>query len=134
MDCRRHTGAKEFHPLILRETRTMIRFGKTIRRLRNAKGLKQRELAARLPVTPTYLSHLENDRVEPSIKLLRGIARVLNTPVEVIFWDSVDLPDNASPDDRKACELAKLVVRHWHESHQAARRRPQRTSRKATRP
>jgi transcriptional regulator with XRE-family HTH domain len=49
----------------------MIRFGKTIRKLRAEHGLKQRELAARLSVTPTYLSHLEHDRVEPSIRLLK---------------------------------------------------------------
>jgi transcriptional regulator with XRE-family HTH domain len=97
-------------------------------------GLKQRELADRLPVTATYLSHLENDRVEPSIKLLKKIADELNTPIEVLFWDSVEVPDNASPDDRRACELAKLVVRHWYESQRAAgRRNLKNTLRKAAR-
>ena len=110
----------------------MIRFGKTIRKLRAEHGLKQRELAARLSVTPTYLSHLEHDRVEPSIRLLKQIAKELITPVEVFFWDSVDLPEQASADDKKACDLAKLVVRHWYAS-QPAPRRPQEASRKRTR-
>ncbi|MGD0266438.1 MAG: helix-turn-helix transcriptional regulator [Candidatus Methylomirabilota bacterium] len=112
----------------------MIRFGKTIRSLRTEHGMKQRDLALRLPVTPTYLSHLENDRVEPSVRLLKKIAVELETPVEVLFWDSVELPKQASADDKKACGLARLVVKHWYESAHTAPTRTQQASRRKARP
>jgi transcriptional regulator with XRE-family HTH domain len=55
-------------------------FGSAIRRLRQAAGLSQSEFARALDVSPTYVSHLESDRREPSLQLLRKMAAKLNLP------------------------------------------------------
>lgn len=54
-------------------------FGTRIRELRLERGLTQRELAERAGVDVTYLSKIENDRLEhaPSIKAIQDLARAL---------------------------------------------------------
>jgi transcriptional regulator with XRE-family HTH domain len=54
--------------------------GQLVRRLRMSAGLSQRKLAEQLQIDPTYLSHVEADRREPSLQLLRRIATELNSP------------------------------------------------------
>jgi transcriptional regulator with XRE-family HTH domain len=72
----------------------MITLGNAIRRLRQAAGLTQKDLAERLEVDKTYVSHLEADRKEPSIQLLRGLASVLEVPPGLLLAVSLwtDLP------------------------------------------
>jgi transcriptional regulator with XRE-family HTH domain len=55
-------------------------FGERIRELRHAHGLTQRQLAEKAGVDFTYLSKIENDRLEhaPSIKTIQDLARALN--------------------------------------------------------
>jgi transcriptional regulator with XRE-family HTH domain len=72
----------------------MLTLGEAIRRLRMAGGLSQRQLAAKLETDPTYLSHIEAGRREPSISLLRNFAKQLDIPpgllLSVALW--ADLP------------------------------------------
>ena len=53
--------------------------GQRVRELRRARGLTQRQLAGETGVDFTYLSKIENDRLEhtPSIKTLQELARAL---------------------------------------------------------
>ena len=71
-----------------------LTIGRAIRTLRTASGLRQKELADRVSVDPTYISHLEADRREPSLALLRAISRALDIPpgliLSVALW--TDLP------------------------------------------
>lgn len=57
-----------------------LTLGTTIKRLRMAAGLSQRELAEKLDVAPSYVSHLEANRREPSVQLLRKLATELSVP------------------------------------------------------
>lgn len=72
----------------------MLTLGSAIRQLRGAAGLTQRELAQQLSISPTYVSHIEADRKEPSVQLLRDLAKTLGVPfgflLAIIFW--IDLP------------------------------------------
>lgn len=54
-------------------------FGQRIRELRSQQSLTQRQLAERAHVDFTYLSKIENDRLEhtPSIKTIQDLARAL---------------------------------------------------------
>jgi transcriptional regulator with XRE-family HTH domain len=54
-------------------------FGKRIKELRTERGLTQRQVADLAHVDFTYLSKIENDRLEhtPSIKTLQDLARAL---------------------------------------------------------
>jgi transcriptional regulator with XRE-family HTH domain len=47
------------------------------RERRKALGMTQTELAARLEISPGYLAHIEQGRVEPSPKLRRKLVSIL---------------------------------------------------------
>ena len=98
----------------------MIGFGRVIRKFRKDAGLTQRALARMVHVTPTYISRLENEASEPSIKLLKKIARAMKVPPEVVFWEAVDIPIGVTGSERRTYTLAKRVARRWLE----ASRRP----------
>jgi transcriptional regulator with XRE-family HTH domain len=87
----------------------MLTLGSALKRLRQAAGLTQRELSERLDVDSTYLSHLEADRKEPSMTLLKSMAAVLEIPPGLLLATAmwVDLP----PDQRARFEpmMAKLL-------------------------
>ena len=80
-----------------------LTIGAAIRTLRTASGLNQKQLADRVSVDPTYISHLESDRREPSLALLRAIARAINVPpgliLSVALWTG--LPQEAKDLYRK---------------------------------
>ena len=60
-------------------------FGLRIRRLREALGLTQHELAINADVSPKHLGELERGRGNPSLKSLQGLARALGISVGEIF-------------------------------------------------
>ncbi len=62
------------------------RIGRTIRRLREARGLSQDTLAANAKISQTYLSFLEQGRRRnPSVAVAKRLARVLGVSIlEVI--------------------------------------------------
>ena len=72
-----------------------LTLGGAIRELRKVSGIKQRDLAVTLDVSPTYLSHLEADRREPSLRLLRELSMALGAPpglfLALALW--ADMPD-----------------------------------------
>ena len=69
-----------------------VTFGQTIRQLRRAHRMTQRELAAGvqalgLKADFTYISKIENDRLEvpPSEPLIRGLAKILAADAEALL-------------------------------------------------
>ena len=72
-----------------------LTLGTALRRLRGASGLSQRELAHLLEVDPSYVSHLESGRRDPSVRLLRQLATHLGVPpgllLALALW--ADMPD-----------------------------------------
>jgi transcriptional regulator with XRE-family HTH domain len=53
-----------------------------IKRLRTERGLTQVELAKRVKVTQTYVAKIEGgDRVNPSLPVLKRLAKALGVPV-----------------------------------------------------
>jgi transcriptional regulator with XRE-family HTH domain len=86
------------------ETNASLTFGQTIRQLRRAQRLTQRDLAAGvetlgLKADFTYISKIENDRLDiiPSEALIRGLARILDTDAETLL-------DLAGKFDQKALQ------------------------------
>lgn len=74
------------------QTEADLTFGQTIRQLRRAQRLTQRDLADSvqalgLKADFTYISKIENDRLEvlPSEALIRGLARILETGEEALL-------------------------------------------------
>ncbi len=56
--------------------------GKTIRRLRGAKGLTQEELARRAKISRVYITVIESGyRVSPSVEVRKRLAKALGAPI-----------------------------------------------------
>jgi HTH-type transcriptional regulator, competence development regulator len=77
--------------------------GQRIRALRRERGFTQRQLAQQVGVDDTYLSKIENDRLEhtPSLRALRDLARALET-------DELELLDLAN----KVPPFLEAIVRN----------------------
>jgi transcriptional regulator with XRE-family HTH domain len=78
-----------------------------IRSLRVSAGLKQRELAERVGVTASMLSYLEAGKREPTIQMLRDLARALEMPSSVLF--AVALAEDDRPTNPTARHLRSMT-------------------------
>lgn len=58
-----------------------------VRRLREARGLSQGQLAAELRVSRQTVNAIETGRYLPSLPLAFAIARLFRRPIEEIFHD-----------------------------------------------
>jgi transcriptional regulator with XRE-family HTH domain len=72
-------------------------FGQRVRELRRAKNLGQRPLAARLGVSFTYLSRIENENLDfgpyPSDALIGKLAKALDADADELLFLAQRIPD-----------------------------------------
>ena len=73
-----------------------MRFGEEIRRLRRSKGMSLRELAADVGVGFTYLSKIENNKLDfadwPSENLIERLADALGMPCDELMLLAERIP------------------------------------------
>ena len=73
-----------------------MKFGQRVRALRQEKGLSQRALAAKLSVNFTYLSKIENERLDfgdyPSEELICKLARALDVDQDELLILAKKIP------------------------------------------
>jgi transcriptional regulator with XRE-family HTH domain len=62
--------------------------GENIKKIRNIKGLTQKELAAVLDVTSTTIQNYENNRREPNLNMIKKISAALGVPATDFFTDA----------------------------------------------
>ena len=65
--------------------RALQEIGRNIRRFRQAKGLKQKELAELIQVSDQHVSHIENAHTQVSLPTLVAIANVLQTDCNTLL-------------------------------------------------
>lgn len=74
-----------------------MRFGEQIRGLRKAKGLSQRALGDKVGVSFTYISKVENEKLDfgdyPSEDLIRKLAEALEADVDELFLLAEKIPE-----------------------------------------
>ena len=72
-------------------------FGERIRELRKAKNLTLRDVAAKVDINFTYLSKIENGKLDfsdfPSEKLIRKLAKALGGDVDELLLLAEKIPD-----------------------------------------
>jgi transcriptional regulator with XRE-family HTH domain len=75
------------------------RLGRIIREQRTLAEMSLRELAARTDVSNPYLSQIERGLHEPSVRVLRAIAKALNMSAEALMAQAgmIDAPGDAEP-------------------------------------
>lgn len=89
------------------ENRTIdVSLSTALRALRESAGYSQRQLAARLDVDPSYLSHLESGRREPSLTFLRCFAKEVTAPAALLLLIAF-----ASESDAEDREVYDPIVR-----------------------
>src|SRR5947208_6986609 len=71
--------------------------GELIRSQRRLANLSLRELAERTNVSNPYLSQIERGLHEPSVRVLRSIARALNVSAETLMAQAGLLEDEEEP-------------------------------------
>lgn len=62
-------------------------FGRRVRELREAIGLRQHEVAVRAGVSTAYLSGVENGHRNPTLDVIAALAQALGVPVSSLFDD-----------------------------------------------
>ncbi len=65
--------------------------GRNIKLFRINAGLKQKDLARLVGVNIQHLSAIENDKKEPSLSLLKKIAKELSVPLSIFFWEDTEV-------------------------------------------
>jgi len=82
--------------------------GQAIKLVRTSAGIKQHKLADKLGVSSNYISLIECGKREPSVPLLRNLARALEVPVGIFFlWQDLD-PKSIS--QKNLNQLRRLVL------------------------
>ena len=74
------------------EVRIQLRTGARIRELRQARGMRSRDLAALARISQGQLSKIENGKAAISIKNLGRLCRILDRPVSYLFQTDAEMP------------------------------------------
>lgn len=98
--------------------------GEKVRELRKLRGLTVRELAKIVKVSPTYISKIENNKVNPSVPVLETIALALNSEPGYFFepennktnslTDFLKHFETKNPDTLTVEEALDIVLRSDH--------------------
>jgi transcriptional regulator with XRE-family HTH domain len=75
--------------------------GSAVKRMRAAAGFSQKDFAARLDLSQSYLSQIESDRREPTIPLVRRMAGELGVPSVILFAAALSRPSAMPEEQRK---------------------------------
>jgi transcriptional regulator with XRE-family HTH domain len=104
-----------------------MNIARAIRSMRLARGISQAEVAARASISPSYLSLLESGKKEPSLAMLRSIAKALRIPDDLLLVSAVDYEQlrRSSADNLAllADQLLALLVPDEQLSEQKVRKR-----------
>lgn len=75
-----------------------MQIGKNIKKIREAKGLQQKEVALSSKVDSGNYSRIENDKSDPTLSTLVKIAKALGVPVAELFTADESFADLNSID------------------------------------
>ena len=66
----------------------LVKMGAKIKYYRKLKGINQKELAAKLEISPQYLSKIESGKQTPSMRVLIRMSEILCIEVAALVSDS----------------------------------------------
>ncbi len=69
--------------------------GSALKEVRKSKNMKQKHLAEACHMSQTYLSQIENNKVNPNVSVLEKLSKQLDTPLPVLMFLSLDEDDIA---------------------------------------
>ena len=86
-------------------------YAKAFRIIRAAFGLRQSELAERMPVTASQLSLIEAGKRQPSLRVVDGLAKAVGVQSALISLLASSAEDVESQPDEDISDLARALLR-----------------------
>jgi XRE family transcriptional regulator, fatty acid utilization regulator len=86
-------------------------YGKAFRIIRAAFGLKQTELAAKMPITASQLSLIEAGKRQPSLRVVDALAAAVGVPAAMISLLASAPGDVESKSGEDMADLARALLR-----------------------
>src|SRR5687768_3350677 len=86
-------------------------YGKAFRIIRAAFGLKQSELAERMPITASQLSLIEAGKRQPSIRVIDELASAVGVPTALVTLLASTAQDVVARSDEEISDLARALLR-----------------------
>jgi transcriptional regulator with XRE-family HTH domain len=90
--------------------------GRTIREMRELKGMIARDLAQRADISAAMVSRIETGQVSPSLSVLETIAAALEVPIGSLFRDTgTAVADFTLVRDGEGLRSRRILGQHEHE-------------------
>jgi len=86
-------------------------YARAFRIVRAAFGLRQSELAERMPVTASQLSLIEAGKRQPSLRVVSALAEAVGMPAALITLLAASAEDLESKSDEDISDLARALLR-----------------------
>jgi transcriptional regulator with XRE-family HTH domain len=86
-------------------------YAKAFRVIRAAFGLRQSELAERMPITASQLSLIEAGKRQPSLKVVDGLASAVGIPSALVTLLASTPDEVQAGQDEQISELARVLLR-----------------------
>jgi transcriptional regulator with XRE-family HTH domain len=86
-------------------------YAKAFRIIRAAFGLKQADLAERIPITASQLSLIEAGKRQPSLRVVGALGRELGVPTALISLLASTEGEFTSKSDSDVSDLARALLR-----------------------
>lgn len=86
-----------------------MKFNEKLVRLRKKKKWSQQDLCDRIGVHSAHLSRLENGKSQPSVELLRKIAKAFNVTMDYLLDENIDELTPVSIKDQALANKLELI-------------------------
>ena len=86
-----------------------MNISKAMREVRLSSGLNQKEIAAKLKITQTYVSLIENGHKIPSLEVIEAYGNVAKFPLAIVLWKAIDEKDVAQNKKKIFRELKPTI-------------------------
>ena len=86
-------------------------YAKAFRIIRAAFGLRQSELADRLPITSSQLSLIETGKRQPSLRVVNALAQAVGVPAALVTLLASTEEDVQTKSDHDISDLARALLR-----------------------
>lgn len=86
-------------------------YAKAFRIIRAAFGLRQSDLADRMPISASQLSLIEAGKRQPSLKVVNGLARAVGVPAALVTLLASTAEDVEGRSKEDISDLARALLR-----------------------
>ena len=95
--------------IMARSQKSRTHFGERLARLRKAKGLTQRQLAAQIGVSQRVVTYYENESSYPPVHLLPKLASIFGVRVEELLGEAEPVVETSPVPDRRLRKRMQLL-------------------------